>query len=648
MSVCALPFVALNLSRTLLIRGAVAVPLVCSLACASDSDPGRPSDDVWNPDATGAIIPPMTEGAETGLGDDDDAPGSSTGFVPPDDDIALLEVYTEEDDDYLLEFDLVPHNATLSFIARARWNDGNHEMVTDAARFEVSNPAVGTFEGNTLHFAQFTEPGVYVTRIRAFHDRDGKTYEDPGKTVLTVAAYRKTGDELDFFFILPYDGLEPETEEEKPQAQDLNFSTDVKALDVFFGMDTTLSMGEEIQNLQTSLGGQIISEIQTQIPNTQFGVGAFEDFPVEGVGEDMPYGEAECDSNDEADQPFDLLQTISDDTAAVQTAVNALANDEGDPIGCGYDLPESVIEGIYQVATGEGLAGPEATDVPATPVGFRETVGAMPVIVPMTDAMSHAPGDDDCGDWTQISYQSPVQEVAHSREEMYDALDDICARVVTIASVPVGEDGTETNPEDVCGPVVDGAAHAESSGALVPPSIWGAAADRPEGCAEDQCCTGIGGQGVAPNADGQCPLVFRVSMNGEGLGDSIVTGLKMLTLYAPFDVIVELTGETHDTAGNPLPNGMTSADFITSIVTNGFENKPLEELPDPVPTDDGFLGVTPGTTVKFIVTGYNNFLVQTDVPRVFNAKIKVSAGHCIDLDELTVQILVPALPYVPG
>lgn len=629
-------------------RGAWLLPLVCTIACnGANSDQGDRPDDMWDPDQSGAITPPP-EDSSTGNGDD-----STTGdeHMTPGDDISTLRVWAPSEDDYVVEIDLVPHTMTLEFAAKAIWNDINEseEDITSKATFHVTNPAVGAFQGNVLHFAQFTEPGVHVTHVRASYVKDGKEYWDPKKTTLTVAAYRLSGDELDFFFILPNDGVDPVKPEEEPKNKPLRFSTDVKALDVFFGMDTTLSMGEEIKNLQDALGGQIIQGIQDQIPNTQFGVGAIEDFPVEGVGEDMPYGEEDCDSNDEADQPLDLLQKITGDAPAVQTAVNALANSKGKPIGCGYDLPESIIEGIYQIATGEGLTGPGATDVPAEPVGFRETLGAMPVIVPMTDAQSHAPGDADCGDWEQVSYKTPVEEVAHTRDEMYDALDDICARVVTIASVPVDDDGNEVNPNDTCGPVVDGAAHATASGALVPPSIWGPAADRPEGCPEDQCCTGIAGRGVAPNGDGQCPLVFRVSMLGEGLGDSIVTGLNMLTLYAPFDVNVELTGEPNSLDGVPLPDGKTSADFIKAIVTDGFEDKPLPELPDPTPnaTNDGFLGVTPGTTVKFLITGHNDFLVQTDLPQIFKAKIKVSAGHCIDLDELTVQILVPPLPIQP-
>ena len=623
----------------------LSVPLICAIACGDTDSGGRPEGDQWEQSEPSNIIPPETPDTSTGDGQD-----TGTGTPIPPDNISLLRVTAPSEDDYVVEIDLIPHTLTLDFIANAEWTNGVIEDITEHATFEAENPAVGWFEGNVLHFEQFTEPGIHVTQIRARYVKDGVEYTNPDKTQLTVAAYRQSGDELDFFFILPFDDGVSNKPEAQPKPKPLRFSTDVKALDVFFAMDTTLSMGEEIENLQTALGGQIITELQTQIPNTQFGVGAIEDFPVKGEGEKMPYGEEECDSNDEADQPFDLLQVITADAPEVQKAVNALANSKGKPIGCGYDLPESIIEGIYQIATGEGLlAGPGATDVPADPVGFREKLGAMPVIVPMTDAMSHAPGDEDCGDWTQLSYKAPVDGVAHTRDDMYSALEDICARVVTIASVPVSDDGTETNPDDACGPVVDGAAHATETGALVPPSIWGPAADRPAECAENQCCTGIAGSGVAPNADGQCPLVFRVSMLGEGLGESIVTGLQMLTLYAPFDVNTELTGEPNSVDGVPLPGGKTSADFIQSIKTDGFEDQPFPELPDPTPnaTDDGFLGVTPGTTVKFVVTGYNNFLEQTEDPQIFSAKIKVSAGHCIDLDELDVQILVPPIPYVP-
>ncbi|MEE9384601.1 MAG: hypothetical protein V3V08_14445 [Nannocystaceae bacterium] len=607
-----------------------------SFACtgASEDDP-RPTPPWGNDNDNADIIPP----GETEENTIDTATGDAV--IPTPDDLSLLRLTPLNT---LIELDLdTPH--TLDFTAMAEWSNGTSQEVTSEVAWSVSNPAVGTFNGSTLQVPGFADTAVVVGTVDASIVKNGNTYT--GHAQITIAAYRQSGDELDFFFVLPYDDGFSDNPDAQPKTAPLAFSTDVKALDVFLAMDTTGSMGEEIKNLQLALGDTVITDIQAQVTDTQFGVGAIEDFPVESPDEDLAYGDSECEATDEADQPFDLLQRITGDVPEVQAAVNALANDDGDPIGCGYDLPESIIEGLYQIATGEGLDGPGVTKVPAQAVGFRATAGAMPVIVPITDAMSHAPGEMDCGDWEQISYKAPVEGVAHTRDEALDALDDICARVVTIASVPVDDSGVEVNPDELCSPVTDGNAHATATGARVPPSIWGDAASRPIGCAADKCCTGINGTGVDTDAEVLCPLVFRVSMEGEGLSDSIVTGLSMLTLFARFDVQVELTGENTSIDGVPLPAGKSSADFISSITPTSWENQPLPDEAPPTKTDTTFLNVMPGTTVKFDVTAHNDWLLQTEKAQIFEATIRVSAGHCIDLDELDVRILVPPKAITP-
>ena len=50
----------------------------------------------------------------------------------------------------------------------------------------------------------------------------------------------------------------------------------------------------------------------------------------------------------------------------------------------------------------------------------------------------------------------------------------------------------------------------QTTGALVPPEAWDVAM-RPNGCSAGQCCTGQRGAGEAPDKNGLCPLVFKVS-----------------------------------------------------------------------------------------------------------------------------------------
>jgi hypothetical protein len=528
----------------------------------------------------------------------------------------------------ILELDLnTPGSQT--FTATGHYQDGVDGDVSDQVTW--SSTVLGSFtSGATLDIPAQTAAGAIVTKIEA------ALGGVKGYAQLTVVAYRKTGAKTDFFFILPYN--DTAGNQQKP----LDFKTDVRSLDVFFAMDTTGSMYEEISNLQTTLNTTIIPQMQAQIPDTQFGVGAFEDFPD---SPNFTYGAqhgSDCGRGGVAtpDQPFILFQTITGDAALVQAGVNKLSNGPGAPIGCGMDTPESMIEALYQAATGEGLTGPPLTNVPANHsgiggVGFRQ--GTMPVIVPITDAISHAPGEATVCNGAAVNYLGAVGAVAHGRLPTKDALNAICAKVVGIASI-----------QDNCNALADEEDFATATGARVKPSAWDVAG-RPAGCAAGQCCTDFGGAGRAPAADGLCPLVFKVQSNGTGLGAGVVAGLQALTQYATFDVTTEKVGDPTGTSGEPLPPGVTTADFIKLILPASFV-KPTQpaDLPDPTMTATGFSNVTPGTVVTFTVFAYNDIVDATETAQIFRAVIKVEAGGCTDLDSREVFILVPPKPIAIG
>lgn len=407
-------------------------------------------------------------------------------------------------------------------------------------------------------------------------------------------------------------------------------------------MDTTGSMYGEITNLQNALTGTVIPGIQSVIPNAQFGAGAYEDFPVDNYG--SPQG-SDCGRGglSTPDQPFHLFQAITSNIPDVQNGVNNFSTATG-PIGYGQDWPEAAIDAMYQVATGTGLNGPGLTNVPANNigiggVGFR--VGTMPVVIPITDAMSHALGENTIcpSTFESVNYTGAVAGVAHTRQDTKDALNAICAKVVGIAPIEAGLAAACTGQADL-------EDFSTATGARVPPEAWDVGG-RPAGCSAGQCCTDFNGAGRAPAGDGLCPLVFRVDANGSGLGNHIVTGIQMLTRFATFDVTTERDGETQSTTGAPLPAGTTTADFIKLITPVGFQLPPPPPvLPDPTFDTDNFYGVTPGTVVSFDVSAYNDFLPQTGEAQLFRAVIRVLAGGCTDLDQREVFILVPPDPVV--
>ena len=529
----------------------------------------------------------------------------------------------------IIELDLNA-DGSQAFTVTGHFADGVDEDVTPQATWTVMNPNVGAMSGSTLLIPAFTAATAETSLITA--TVNGLT----GQAQITVVAYRKSGTAQDFFFILPYQ--DPAGLQNRP----LDFSTNIPALDVFFLMDTTGSMYGEISNLQSALTGTVVPGIQNAVANSQFGVGAFEDFPVDGYG--SLHG-SDCGRGGDStpDQPFKLRQTITNNTTAVQTAVNSLSNGPGAPIGCGQDTPESGLEAIYQAATGEGLSGPSPTSVPANHTGIGGVAfraGTMPVIVDITDALTHGVGEtavcSSTGEGT--GYDANVSTTAHSRAQTKAALANICARVVGISANP-GLDVSCTGREylrDL----------ATTTGARVPPAAWDVGT-RPAGCGPTQCCTGQNGAGVATDGDGLCPVVFDVASNGTGVSTNIVTGIQMLTRFATFDVPTDKQGVATDVDGNPLPSGTTTADFIKAVTPTSFVLPPPPPvLPNPTFDSTTFHNVTPGTQVSFSVNAYNDFVQQTDQAQIFRATIRVLAGGCTPLDQRDVLILVPPNPIV--
>ena len=531
--------------------------------------------------------------------------------------------------DQLIEVDL---NAptTQAYTVTAQYEDNTSEDVTSQVTWTVMNPAVGTFTSSTLGIPGFATASAVTSKLTAsFNSVDGLAQ-------ITVVAHRPQ----DFFFILPYNDTNG------PQNKPLNFATAIPALDVFFLMDTTGSMSGEIQNLKNTLTGTVLPGIQAAVANSQFGVGSLADFPLSPYG-DVPNDGSGCPSTD---QPFTLKQPVTATTASIVNAVNSLSNGST-TMSCGNDLAEGGLESIYQVSTGEGLTSPSPTNVPANHVGvggagFR--AGTMPVIVTVTDALTHGVGETaSCtysvppfGTFTATTpYAGTVATAAHSRAQTKTALSNICARVVGISATPNGLPDACTGHEYLSD-------LATTTGATVPPAAWDVGT-RPAGCAANQCCTGLNGVGEATNANGLCPVVFRATYQGTGVGASVVTGIQMLTRFATFDVTRVPMGVGTDVNGNPLPVGHTTADFLKAIAPSTFVLPPPPPvLPNPTFDATTFHNVTPGTQVGFTVDAFNDFVPQTDQAQIFHSTIQVLAGGCTPLDQRDVLILVPPNPVV--
>lgn len=201
----------------------------------------------------------------------------------------------------------------------------------------------------------------------------------------------------DFVFLVPYEA------DPVPARDAFSLSTQVRTLDVYFLMDTTSSMNDEIDGLRDALSRTILPSVRAEVASSWFGVGGFEDFPY------SPYGGA-------SDRPFYQLGATGASIDDAQRAVDAYVTRWGN------DRPESHVAALYALSTG----APLGHGVPAAPACagrgygcFRE--GSVPVIVILTDAPAH-------------NFPTATVAGAPTWEQALAGLNGLGARVVGVSS----------------------------------------------------------------------------------------------------------------------------------------------------------------------------------------------------------------------
>ena len=144
--------------------------------------------------------------------------------------------------------------------------------------------------------------------------------------------------------------------------------------DIVFLIDVTASMSDEIERIRATLRDRIVPAIREAVADSHLGVATFADFPI------APYGQFG------RDVPFELLLPVEEDITRVQAAVDGIS------LGDGQDSPESQVEALFQLATGEGIP-PWVEPSGGCPNGGRGyaclRTDALPVILLFTDAPMH-------------------------------------------------------------------------------------------------------------------------------------------------------------------------------------------------------------------------------------------------------------------
>jgi len=168
------------------------------------------------------------------------------------------------------------------------------------------------------------------------------------------------------------------------------------------------------------------------------------------------------------------------------------------------------------------------------------------------------------------------------------------------------------------------------TGTRVPPSAW----DGPgRTCAAGTCCTGLSGAAESPDANGLCPLIFRLASNGSGLSASVTKAIKVLTEYGVIDIGARATDDPADTVD-------AVASFVESVKANVTAGGTCAT--GITVSADVFQDVKPGTVVCFDVTPRQNTTVAAKTtPQVFKAKVSVVGDGVTSLDTREVLFLVP-------
>ncbi len=201
--------------------------------------------------------------------------------------------------------------------------------------------------------------------------------------------------------------------------------------DIFLLIDTTFSMNDDIATVQDKIEELIAGVSAGGLTDPAFGVGIYEDYPFD------PWGSAGA-----GDVAYDLVQTITTNTAAVIAAVNSLT------LGDGASVPESGYEGLYQALTGAGRDLPQPDG--SAPDGDTADLGeidaglgagfrpdAAQVIVLLGDAPFHNPGDPPTSTQFATGYPGPGQA------EVAAALGDVSLFCLLPSALVLGGPGSQ-------------------------------------------------------------------------------------------------------------------------------------------------------------------------------------------------------------
>lgn len=421
-------------------------------------------------------------------------------------------------------------------------------------------------------------------------DADGDGYPDSWEIVNGTDPFAANpapaADEL--YAVLPYEG--PAVTVEIPPS----FPIAIRAADVYFLIDTTSSMSDEIANLQDSISDFIIPSVLGIIPDTQFGLGQFRD--VQSTG-----------------GVFAHFVDITADAASVQTAVDSLTNSAGWP-----EWAEGQVPALHAVATGSALScGPGARVCTGGRLGypcFRPD--AQPIIVIITDAEFHN------GVWDTLDPSAPNACYEYSG----------CSGTCFPLAVPYPSLETVVGELNTLGAKIIGAWSGWPNNlGRVNTWTWGRTYPNFDAALDIYYLVAQTGSVDASNV----PFLYGINTNGTGMDTQIVDAID--------DLVSTMLIDVSSTWSDPDPSGPNSAVLVEDV-------DPVACDPVPTPprctinhTTNIAYDVPPGTGIPFSVVVQNDTgdVPSTPATQTFDILIQIMGNGASVLAELTVHVLVP-------
>ena len=388
----------------------------------------------------------------------------------------------------------------------------------------------------------------------------------------------------DFYFLEPY------MADPSPPRDTLVFATTLQRADVFFMIDTSISMQAYIDTIRSSLSARIIPGIAAAVPDVQFGVGQFDHCPQSTYDTGTA---GTC-------RGIEVNQASTSDIPAVTTALGTLTAD------C-RPVAEPYAQAAWVWATGDTARWPlmAARACAAGTVGYGCQRGdALPILVIVGDerfSESYRTGGTDCSGMMCTSCA-----MFPSSAEMTAALAAIRARLVVL-----GPTGTSAQ----WAPIVTASGAIDAAGApLIFPSAGSATVD-------------------AAVIDGIVQLAANTPLDISARARDVDDGDGV-------DATVFIDHIEANVVG-----GVADPRDMTRVCVGG--------LPATDTNGDGFLDtftdVRPGTPVCFdIVVRRNTTVMPTALPQLFRANIDVIGDGITVLDTRQVFFLVPPTLLGPG